>query len=127
MFPLRALVAFGIVASLPLATNARERDLEDVREALETTYVHGVTEEIARDLVGSESVTELVAILEDPSFPRHDNVVAFLAHLGGVSRTAGASRNGDRSDRWQREEEEPASGALFPCAVIDRRECGQSA
>lgn len=54
-----------------------------VRESALATYVHGVTEEIALAEVGREGVRELLALLEDPNFERRDNVVAFLAFLGG--------------------------------------------
>ena len=47
------------------------------------TYVHGVTAEMAEDIVGEEGIPILLGLLTDPNFPRRDNVVAFLGHLGG--------------------------------------------
>jgi hypothetical protein len=54
-----------------------------VREAALRTYFHGVTPEIAQDQVGPQGVPTLIQLLHDPTFPRRDNVVAFLTHLGG--------------------------------------------
>ena len=51
-------------------------------------YVHGVTPELAAELVGAEGVPTLHALLRDPAFPRRENVIAFLAHLGGAESTA---------------------------------------
>src|SRR5688500_5964664 len=43
--------------------------------------------EIAEREVGAAGVPALLALLGDPSFPRRDNVVAFLAYLGDDSAT----------------------------------------
>jgi hypothetical protein len=56
---------------------------EEVVGALGATYIHGVTAEIARQEVGVRGVPILLRLLADPTFARRDNVVAFLAHLGG--------------------------------------------
>lgn len=69
-------VAAAAAASLPASAATRE--------AMLATYVHGVTEEIASREVGPAGVPDLLALLEEPSFPRRDNVVAFLAYLGGA-------------------------------------------
>lgn len=58
-----------------------------IREAALRTYVHGMTEAIARAEAGSDTVPVLHDLLVDPSFPRRDNVVAFLAYLGGGDST----------------------------------------
>lgn len=60
-----------------------------VRNAALATYVHGMTPEIAEAEVGEAGVPALLELLSDPDFPRRDNVVAFLAFLGGP-RAAGA-------------------------------------
>lgn len=52
-----------------------------VVEAALGTHVHGVDDELARELVGQAGVPTLRALLRDDSFPRRDNVVAFLARL----------------------------------------------
>ncbi len=70
---LAAAVAAAAAAPVPAGT----------REAMLATYVHGVTEEIASREVGPGGVPDLLALLLEPSFPRRDNVVAFLACLGG--------------------------------------------
>ena len=44
-----------------------------------------MTQAIA-DRLGPAAVPSLLALLNDPSFPRHDNVVAYLAYL---SRSGG--------------------------------------
>jgi hypothetical protein len=56
-----------------------------VRDAAMKLYVHGMTAEIAQDEVGCDGVPALLRLLADPSFPRRDNVVAFLAYLGDAS------------------------------------------
>lgn len=50
-------------------------------------YFEGVTEDIAERLVGPDGVPALLDLLAEPSFPRRDNVVAFLFHLGGPEST----------------------------------------
>jgi hypothetical protein len=50
-------------------------------------YMHGMTAEIADREVGRGGIGALLRILDDPSFPRRDNVVAFLAYLGGPEST----------------------------------------
>ncbi len=58
-----------------------------MQEAARVSYVHGMTGEIAHRQVGPEGVPSLLRLLEDPTFPRPDNVVAFLAYLGGPEST----------------------------------------
>lgn len=52
-----------------------------VREAASRTYIHGMTREIAMQEVGRAGVPTLLALLDDPSFERRDNVVAMLGFL----------------------------------------------
>jgi hypothetical protein len=62
---------------------ADSRSLEErVREAAMAVYIHGMTMEIAQQEVGPEGVPVLLELLDDPDFPRRDNVVAMLAYLG---------------------------------------------
>lgn len=59
-----------------------------VKEAMLGIYVHGVTEELAaRLLLTRDDVPILASLLREPSFPRRDNVAAFLAMLddGGAT------------------------------------------
>src|SRR5262245_57609991 len=63
-----------------------------VRDAALGLYVHGMTEEIALREVGTQGEAELLELLDDTAFPRHDNVVAFLAYLGGSETTTALSR-----------------------------------
>jgi hypothetical protein len=58
-----------------------------IRQAALATYFHGMTQEIALDRVGYNGVPVLRELLRDPSFERRDNVVAFLAFLGGGTET----------------------------------------
>jgi len=58
-----------------------------VRAAAEATYIHGMTEEIALAEVGPEGLPVLRQLLGAPDFPRRDNVVAFMAFLGGAPET----------------------------------------
>jgi len=60
---------------------------EKVARAVQGTYIHGVTEEIARQEVGAEGVPILHQLLADATCSHRDNVVAFLAHLGGPETT----------------------------------------
>ena len=56
-------------------------------DPLTATYIHGITPETARRAVPASRRAELPALLADPGFPRRDNLVAFLAHLGGPEAT----------------------------------------
>lgn len=81
-FLLAGILAGGIPASAaPEDTGVAER----VHRAALVTYIHGMTEEIARSEVREEGLPALHALLRDPAFPRRDNVVAFLAYLGDAS------------------------------------------
>jgi hypothetical protein len=79
-----ATLAFAGVAAAP--GRASQDDLRArVERAATATYIHGMTDEIAASEVGPEGLEVLRALLQDPGFPRRDNVVAFMAHLGGAS------------------------------------------
>ena len=67
-----------------------------VRDAALRVYVHGMTAEIADREVGRGGVRELLELLDDPAFPRRDNVVAFLAYLGGEESSKALVRMLDR-------------------------------
>ena len=62
-------------------------DFESVRREALHTYYHGITAEMAQERIGPAGVPALLELLADPSFPRRDNVVAFLTHLGGGEST----------------------------------------
>jgi len=76
---LAGLTALGSHA--PAEVDAR------VRAAVLPVYIHGVTEQVAYAEVGLGGLPALTRLLEDPAFPRRDNVVAFLAFLGGAAET----------------------------------------
>ncbi len=88
----RALIVVAFSSALPAWGSAPVTTAppgERVRQAALATYLHGLTDEIAEREVGPDGVPHLLALLHDPDFPRRDNVVAFLAHLGG-DESAGA-------------------------------------
>lgn len=66
---------------------AAAADAAAVRAACLKTYFEGITPGIADAEIGAAGVPALLALLRDPSFPRRDNVVAFLSHLGGPETT----------------------------------------
>ncbi|HEX4823737.1 MAG TPA: MopE-related protein [Candidatus Polarisedimenticolaceae bacterium] len=78
-----AVLLTALVTAPPAAAGDR------VRAAALVTYIHGMTDEIAAREVGPEGVPELLELLQDPGFPRRDNVVAFLGHLRSKTATSG--------------------------------------
>ena len=81
------VLAFALAFGLALGAQEPSGPGERIRAAAMAVYVHGVTEEIASVEVGLQGVPVLQQLLHDPGFPRRDNVVAFLAFLGGASET----------------------------------------
>lgn len=112
---LRRYVLLGALALLPAHVDAATADR--VREAAETTYLHGMTAEIAERDAGPEAVPALVALLRDPGFPRRDNVVAFLAYLGGSESTAALKRFLDDPPTASVRPEESRARVLVPHAL----------
>ena len=80
--PLRRYLLLALAGSLALPAAAVPEDR--LRTAATAMYVHGMTREIALREAGPDAVPALIALLRDPDFPRRDNVVAFLAYLGGA-------------------------------------------
>jgi len=74
-----ALVVASVV-TLSQASEEISRDAE-YREALLHTYIHGINDELAQQVLGPGALPLLRTLLFDPDFPRRDNVVAFIAHL----------------------------------------------
>jgi len=56
---------------------------EIVREAMLRTYIHGVDEKLVAQLLQPGDELALRALLQQPDFPRRDNLVAFLAFMAG--------------------------------------------
>jgi len=76
------------IASVALSRPARAASQESlVRDACLRTWFEGVTAEDAHREVGLSGVPILLQLLAEPDFPRRDNVVAFLTHLGGAEST----------------------------------------
>jgi hypothetical protein len=48
------------------------------------TYVHGVDDQLAAEVVAEEDRRTCGALLVDPAFPRRDNVVAFSLGIAMV-------------------------------------------
>lgn len=59
-----------------------------LREKMLLIYVHGVNDDLARQVVRPDELPALRALLADPAFRRRDNVVAFLAHADGSEAVA---------------------------------------
>ncbi|MFM8409692.1 MAG: hypothetical protein ACKOCT_05385, partial [Alphaproteobacteria bacterium] len=91
--PKRSRFAAGLGAMLAivavLAAEPARAISEDaaVREVCLGTWFEGLTSEEAHRAVGTDGVPALVRLLANPTFPRRDNVVAFLTHLGGPEST----------------------------------------
>ncbi|MFQ5700846.1 MAG: FG-GAP-like repeat-containing protein [Acidobacteriota bacterium] len=83
---LSVAVAFVSPVGTPLARQALSRE-EQVYEAMLGLYVHGVTDELARQILSPGDVPYLLTLLHEPGFPRRDNIVAFLAHLDDGAAT----------------------------------------
>lgn len=86
--PRHIQVTLALCGVILLGTGVWAADDSPYDPALTATYIHGITEDIAREAVGAGHVPELLRLLRDPEFPRRDNLVAFLAHLGGPEATA---------------------------------------
>ncbi len=83
---MRAVAAVGLVLAI-VAVSTASLDADGprearVRQALRGVYLHGVTDELAHELLGADDVDLLLRLLHDREFPRRDNVVAFLTYLG---------------------------------------------
>lgn len=72
-------LAVLLVVGAPAAADERQQ----VVDAALKTYIHGMNAAIAQQEVDPGSVPIFLQLLADPAFPRRDNVVAFLAYLGG--------------------------------------------
>ena len=84
----RTLLVSAVIVSLlpagPVSATPPDSDREArVHQAMLGVYFHGVTAELAADVLEPEDVAMLLRLLEDREFPRRDNVVAFLTYLGG--------------------------------------------
>jgi len=89
----RSILRWGMAATLVtlvgLTTRSAAVQLDErVVHAALGTYFHGITPEIAQEEVGPDGLPTLLALLADPTFPRRDNVVAFLSYLAGGNGTA---------------------------------------
>jgi hypothetical protein len=84
-------LASAAVAATPAPQTSGPLRQDGLRERVERAalalYIHGMTAEIAEREVGVAGLPVLQELLADPAFPRRDNVVAFLAFLGGSDAT----------------------------------------
>jgi hypothetical protein len=83
-----AWAALFVLGGALEAQTLRER----VRTEALHTYYHGVTAELARERIGPGGESALIDLLAEPTFPRRDNVVAFLGFLGGGESTVALLR-----------------------------------
>lgn len=87
----------AVVIAVAVLTFTAHAASTGVRDAALRVYLHGMTAEVADQEVGRAGVRELLALLDDPAFPRRDNVVAFLAYLGGEETTPALVRMAGRT------------------------------
>jgi len=112
----RFVLGLALIAGLSSVTAAGVSATE-VREAALATYYDGMTAEIAQREIGPGGIAELLRLLDDPAFPRHDNVVSFLAYLGGSESTHALIRALDRPRPAGDSPEEVRSILLVPHAL----------
>lgn len=82
----RSIAVAGFLVSVALQVpraHAADAWRAQVTQAALATYVHGMTQQIAADEFGPDAIPVLLDLLDDPDFPRRDNVIAVLAFLGG--------------------------------------------
>ena len=87
--PWRLGLSLCVLSSVPAipcrAAAAPPAEIQQkVLQASLATYIHGMTEEIALQEVGNDGLPVVRRLLQDPQFPRRDNLVAFLDALGGA-------------------------------------------
>ena len=104
------------VSALAGGGSANDADIR-VRAAAMDVYVHGMTGEIADREVGHGGIGALLRLLDEPSFPRRDNVVAFLAYLGGPESTPALIRMLDRKAPPRASVEDDRALLLVPHAL----------
>jgi hypothetical protein len=76
----------GVDTATP-AQGRRAADPAAIRQAMLATYIHGVDDQLATEVLSPVAIPVLRQLLLDPTFPRRDNVVAFLAHTDRGSAT----------------------------------------
>lgn len=124
----RALsITFALCAALPAAAEVISAREAKVRAAVERTYVHGMTDAIARVEVGVEGIPVLLRLLFEPDLPRRDNVVAFLAHLDGEGITPRLLAFLDGSPGPLDDPDEDRALLLVPLALARRAAGGDAA
>jgi thrombospondin type 3 repeat protein len=79
ILPLLATILSSIHAAPALDPARAAR----VRQEMLGTYFHGVTRDLARQMLEPQDVPSLLELLHEREFPRRDNVVAFLTYLAG--------------------------------------------
>ncbi len=83
-----AVGAMLLGAATRIEPAATDPGREAVRDAMLRTYVHGVDDSLALEVLGAAAVPHLRSLLRAAEFERRDNVVAFLAHLDRGEATA---------------------------------------
>jgi hypothetical protein len=76
-------ISIALVSTWSSPSPAADARRDRVVAAALKTYIHGMSSEIAQREIAAGDVPILLELLADGAFPRRDNVVAFLAYLGG--------------------------------------------
>ncbi|HET9298767.1 MAG TPA: MopE-related protein [Candidatus Polarisedimenticolaceae bacterium] len=119
--PLNWILVLPVAAALFGVVRAADSTLEArVRQAVDRTYVHGMTDAIAQAEVGQQGIPVLLRLLFEPDLPRRDNVVAFLAHLDGEGITPRLRAFLDQSPGPLEQPEEERALLLVPLALARR-------
>ena len=101
-----AVLALLSILLLLVTSPARaQRPDPRVTRAALGTWIHGINDEIAEREIGEAGVPALIQLLADPTFPRRDNVVAFLALPG---------RRREPRRRWCSSSQAPPAALTLP-------------
>ncbi len=122
----RILLLLSVILGVFHAAVAADGLEMRVRQAVERTYVHGMTDAIAQAEVGREGIPVLLQLLFEPDLPRRDNVVAFLAHLDGEGITPRLRAFLDQSPGPLEQPEEERALLLVPLALARRAAGGDA-
>ena len=77
----------GVDPAAPVPQGRKASDPAAIRQAMMATYIHGVDDQLAAEVLSPVAIPVLRQLLVDPTFPRRDNIVAFLAHTDRGSAT----------------------------------------
>lgn len=110
---------FCCFCGLSLSISSAVADEERWQRALETTYVHGIDESIAREEIGTEGINYLNQQLLNDGHPRRDNIVAFLGWLGDDTSVNALTEFLENPPITLERVEEDRAALLVPLALGD--------